>query len=105
MLLYLPSMVTVNVQLFSFADLSVARHCTVLAPISKVDPDKGLHLTTMLPSTLSVALAGQVTMLLFVPVIEDEIISAGHSNSGGMLSETDRKISVTLKQTYQHKIH
>jgi hypothetical protein len=40
-----------------FACESVAEHCTVVVPLGKVDPEAGLQLAGIDPSTLSVAVA------------------------------------------------
>jgi hypothetical protein len=49
--------VTVNVAFAVLPALSVAIHVTVVLPIGNVEPEDGLHTATIVPSTLSVAVA------------------------------------------------
>src|SRR5205814_560127 len=60
--------VTVNVAEALLPAASCAAHATLVIPIANVVPDAGAHTVASLPSTLSVAVAANVTAAPFGPV-------------------------------------
>src|SRR5438876_829966 len=87
-------MVTLNESRPWFPCASVAEHCTRAVPSAKVDPEAGVQVTATLPSTVSVALAVNVTTLPLGPVAS-AVMSSGAVTAGPIVSTTRmRKLPV-----------
>ena len=77
--------VTVNEPLAVLLCASVALHCTVVVPIAKVEPERGLQVTGTGPSTSSLADAEYVTVAPAAEVAS-AVMFAGSVRTGGVLS-------------------
>jgi hypothetical protein len=78
--------VTVKVPVAVLCRVSLAVHVTVVMwPAAKLDPDDGLQVTGLDPSTRSMALAAKLTDTALEP---GTVIFAGRVNTGGVVSTT-----------------
>jgi hypothetical protein len=85
-------MVTAKPRLAGLPAASVAVHATGVVPTTKVLPDAGTQLTSTLPSTISVALAANVTARPDGAVAR-LVMSAGTVIAGGVVSRTVTEIA------------
>src|SRR5205085_2410918 len=68
-----PATVTMNVPSVWFACASTALHRTVVAPPGNVEPEAGLHVGVIAPSTLSSAVATYVTSAVSVAMLSGSV--------------------------------
>ncbi len=87
--------VTVNDAVPVLSDESVAEQVTVVVPSAKVKPEAGEHVAGIAPSTLSVAVAANVTALPDGPVAST-VWFGGGVTTGGVVSALAEFSTVTL---------
>src|SRR2546422_989019 len=78
--------VTVKLAEFEFPEESVAVHMTVVVPRGNVEPDAGLHVGVIVPSTSSVAVAVSVTTAPLGPVASTTM-GCGIAIVGGVVAK------------------
>jgi hypothetical protein len=97
--------VTVNVADALLPAASRAVHVTVVAPVANTLPEAGEHAVASLPSTLSLALALNVTVAPPGPVAS-VVIGAGTVIAGGVMSlTTTGKLALAVLPAVSRAVH